>query len=434
MGSSLDRRRFLGSSAAAAAGMTLASQVAHATANTSKANRPIVVGVMGQQRGLALAKTFATTPNVIVKYACDIDSERAEKGAKTINKLKDRTMEKDTVAIGDYKQILKDPEIDALVCAAPNHWHGPATIEACAAGKHVYVEKPCSHNAAEGELMIEAARKHNRVVQMGTQRRSSPPLIEVMKQIHEGLIGRVYSGRSFYSNARPSIGNGMSAPVPENIDYELWQGPAPRKPYLDNVVHYNWHWRWHWGNGELGNNGIHSLDLCRWAMDVDYPTRVVSSGDRYRYNDDQETADTHVVAFEFGDKGQLTWQCLSNNRHKFPFAIVFGENGTVEFDSKGGYKHFDVRDKLVKEVEHPNGQTEHIANFVDAIRAESPSTLNQDIESGHKSTLLCHLGNISHHTGETINCDPKNGHIIGNDEAIAKHWGRDYEPGWEPKV
>ena len=426
MSNKFDRRQFLGTTAVTTAGLTVAGKLAQAS---TAANRKVVVGVMWAQRGRSLANTFSKTKDVVVKYICDVDEQRANNGANFLNKSEGNK----TIPIFDFQKILDDKEVDALVCAAPNHWHGPATILGCSAGKHVYVEKPCSHNPAEGEMMIAAARKNKRCVQMGTQRRSAPAHIEAIQKIRDGVIGRVYSARSFYSASRGPIGTGKPAEVPKNLNYDLWQGPAPRKPYIDNLVHYNWHWRWHWGNGELGNNGVHSLDLCRWGLGVEYPERVVSSGDRYRFDDDQETPDTHVVAFEFGDIGQITWQALSCNRHHFPFAIFFGEKGTLEM-TNAGYIIYDHRDKKIGEGNGSQGQPEHIQNFVDAIRSDDPTSLNQEIESGHKSTLLCHLGNIAQRTGKTITCDPKNGHILDNPEAMEKYWKREYEKGWEPKV
>jgi predicted dehydrogenase len=269
---------------------------------------------------------------------------------------------------------------------------------------------------------------------MGSQRRSSPGTQEAMGQLREGAIGRVYLVRSWYNNARGPIGRGKPAPVPPNLDYELWQGPAPRRPYLDNRVHYNWHWFWHCGNGELGNNGVHTLDLCRWGAGVDYAIRVTSSGGRYRYEDDQETPDTHTVCFEFEGRCAITWQCLSCNRHRVGFVTFYGEEGALELESNGDYRIYDARDKEVANKKSPSaGEPEHLANFIEAIRNDKPLSLNAEIEEGHKSTLLCHLGNIAHRTGRTLNCDPANGHILDDDEAMA-YWAREYEPGWEPKV
>lgn len=422
------RRDFLTAGAAAVA---LTASAASGSAYTSAADK-VIVGVMGVSRGSALAGILASLPDVEVRYVCDIDSNR-------LGAFRDSLAAKvayDVRGVGDFRRILDDPQVDALFCAAPNHWHAPAGILACAAGKHAYIEKPCSHNAYEGELLIEAARKHRRCVQMGNQRRSGDKIIEAMQLMHEGRIGRVYYSRSWYAATRGPIGTGTPAPVPPHIDYELWQGPVPRLPFTSNRLHYNWHWVWHYGNGELGNNGIHSIDLSRWALQVDYPVRVVSSGGRYAFSDDQETPDTHVVSFEFPDRKQIVWECLSCNRYGMDstgFGATFhGEKGTVQMNG-WGYRIVDDKGKETASVSGSDATKVHIENFISAVRANDPSMLNSDIEEGHKSTLLCHLGNIAHRTGESLVCDSANGHILNSDEG-AKLWRRDYEPGWEPQV
>ncbi|MCA9221739.1 MAG: Gfo/Idh/MocA family oxidoreductase, partial [Planctomycetales bacterium] len=385
----------------------------------------VVIGVMGLSRGRSLATSFAKQPNVEVKYVCDVDQNRAASGGQLIEGLGAKAPQ----VVSDFRRILDDKSVDALVCAAPNHWHAPATILACAAGKHVYVEKPCSHNPREGELMVEAARKHKRAVQMGSQRRSGPGTNEAIQKLREGAIGKVYLVRSWYDNARGSIGVGKPADVPSELNYDLWQGPAPRRPYIDNLVHYNWHWRWHWGNGELGNNGVHTLDLCRWGLGVDFPTRVTSAGGRYHFQDDQETPDTHTVNYEFDGVGQITWEGKSCNRHGDKFIVFYGTEGTLELDSNGTHRIYDGRDKLVSETKSPSlGDIEHIVNLLDAIRNDKPLALNAEIAEGHKSTLLCHLGNIAHRVGRTLNCDKSNGHIVDDAEAM-KLWQREYEQG-----
>ncbi|MBW3540037.1 MAG: Gfo/Idh/MocA family oxidoreductase [Planctomycetes bacterium] len=429
MSRNIDRREFLAASAAAGAVAGLAlSPTAVRAANSS--SQTVVVGVMGLSRGRALANGFAKLAGCEVKYVCDVDANRAGQAAEEIGKIRDKKAE----AVGDFRRILDDPEVHALVCAAPNHWHAPATILACKAGKHVYVEKPCSHNPREGELMVEAARTHKRAVQMGTQRRSGPGTIEAIQRLREGVIGRVYLSRSWYTNVRGPIGTGKPAEVPSHLDYELWQGPAPRRPYLDNRVHYNWHWFWHWGNGELGNNGVHTLDLCRWGLGVDFPIRVTSSGGRYRFDDDQETPDTHTACFEFDGERQITWEGLSCNRHGGGFVSFYGENGALDLDSDGGYVIYDDRDKPIeRKPGRGRGDTDHLENLLAAIRNDKPLELNAEIAEGHKSTLLCHLGNIAHRTGRTLDCDPANGHIQNDSEAM-QLWQREYAKGWEPTV
>lgn len=427
------RRGFIQSTASAAVG-TLAASAAAAPFMPQQGDerRRVVVGVMGLSRGAGLASSFAAVPGVEVRYLCDIDSKRL----KTFHEDFVKTAKYDVKTTDDIRQILADPEVDALVIAAPNHWHAPAAIMACNAGKHAYVEKPCSHNPKEGELLIEAARKHNRCVQMGNQRRSGEKIIEGIKLLHEGRIGRVYYSRSWYAATRGPIGKGTPAEVPPHINYELWQGPAPRQPFTSNRLHYNWHWTWHYGNGELGNNGIHSIDLSRWGLQVDNPTRVVSMGGRYRFEDDQETADTHIVSFEFPGRKQIFWEGLSCSRDGLygdGYGVSFhGETGSLRMDG-WGYALYDDTGKEVARETGRDSLQEHVQNFVDAIRSNNPKLLNSEIEEGHKSTLLCHLGNIALRTGDALACSPDNGHVLDHPEADAL-WTRTYEPGWEPKV
>ncbi|MCA9035775.1 MAG: Gfo/Idh/MocA family oxidoreductase [Planctomycetaceae bacterium] len=425
------RRQFVGNAVAGIAATSALNAGLFAAEPGQAEKKQVTVGIMGVSRGSALARVFAKLEGVKVRYLCDTDSIRLKSAHESFAK----TVDYDVRTTGDFRHILDDKNVDALIVAAPNHWHAPAGIMACAAGKHAYVEKPCCHNPAEGEMLIAAARKHKRCVQMGNQRRSGAKIVEAISLLHEGRIGRVYYSRSWYANLRGPMGTGMPEAVPDHIDYELWQGPAPRTPYQSNIVHYNWHWRWHFGNGELGNNGIHSLDLSRWGLDADYPERVTSSGGRYRFEDDQQTADTHLVSFEFPGKKQIIWEGLSCNRDGFygdSFGVSFhGEKGSLRMNS-WGYTLYDEKTKEIQKVDGQDGLEAHASNFIEAIRADDPTMLNSEIEEGYKSTLLCHLGNIAHRTGDTINVDPSNGHVIANPEAD-KLWARTYEPGWEPK-
>ena len=283
---------------------------------------------------------------------------------------------------------------------------------------------------------------------MGNQRRSWPNVIAAIKEIQDGTIGRPYFAKTWYTNNRGPIGVGKEVPVPSWLDYELWQGPAPRQPYKDNVIHYNWHWFWNWGTGEALNNGTHMVDLARWGLGVDYPTRVTSAGGRYRYQDDWETPDTQVITLDFADKGSITWEGRSCNGHQVEGSsvgvIFYGEKGALQIDSGNAYKVFDLKNKLVKHVENdvkvdprnavnPSQQLDalHIHNFFDGIRQGTAQ--NADILGGHISTLLVQLGNIAQRSGSTLEIDPSNGHIKNNREA-EKLWSRAYEPGWEPTV
>ncbi len=424
----IPRRDFVFASAAAAASQT----AARSQAQDSTSKDIVRIGVMGLSRGQALALDFAKIDRVQVAYVCDVDERRTTSSAK---QLQDRAGGDAPKTTRDFREILADKQIDALVCAAPNHWHGPATIMGCKAGKHVYVEKPCSHNPREGEWMIEAAKKFGRCVQMGSQRRSAAGTQEAIAKLHSGAIGKVHLARCYYNNLRGPIGKGAQAEPPKELNYDLWQGPAPRVPFRDNILHYNWHWFWHWGGGELANNGVHGLDLCRWGLDVHYPVRTVSSGGRYWFDDDQETPDVQSACFEFEGGKQITWDALSCNKHGVEFICAFyGEEGALELDADGQYRIFDRNNKLIEEGKKSSGgQPEHLQNFVDAIRANDPSRLNQPIGEGHKSTLLCHLGNIAYRTGRTVITDPANGHILKDADQL-KLWQRDYDPAWRADV
>jgi predicted dehydrogenase len=268
---------------------------------------------------------------------------------------------------------------------------------------------------------------------MGNQRRSWAKVIEAIQALQDGVIGRVYFAQSWYANNRPSLGQGEATDPPKGLDYELWQGPSPRRPFRSNYLHYNWHWFWNWGNGELGNNGVHSIDLCRWGLGVDYPIRVTSAGGRYRYKDDQETPDTHIVSFDFPGGKTITWEGFSCNQipKGRAFGCLFqGENGSLEI-ADGGYTVYDPKGKELKAVKGSGGDAVHIANFLAAVRGEAK--LTSEIEEGHKTTLLCHLGNIAHRTGRSLRCEPKSGKIENDPEAM-KLWTKEYAPRWEPKV
>lgn len=424
----IPRRTFLATTATT----SVLAQTGSATESSNASdNRNIRVGVMGLGRGLQLATDLAALPNVDVAYLCDADLKRVAAGLKTFEDKLGRKSE----GVQDFRRILDDPSIDALVCAAPNHWHAPATIMACKAGKHVYVEKPCSHNPLEGEWMIAAAKQYKRCVQMGTQRRSSPGTQEAIAKLHAGVIGRLHLSRCFYQSLRGSIGKVSDSQPPADLDYELWQGPVPRRPYRSNYVHYHWHWFWHWGGGELANNGVHGLDLCRWGLQVDYPARTVSSGGRYWYDDDQETPDTQIVGFEFSDRQHITMNSMSCNKRNVDFFCAFyGSDGTLELDGEGRYKIYDKNDKLLEESGQNNGgQIEHLTNFIQCVRTDRPEDLRQPIVEAHKSTLLCHLGNIAQRTGRTVISDPASGHIL-NDAQQATFWSREYHPDWKEAV
>jgi predicted dehydrogenase len=373
-----------------------------------------------------------------------VDTRAVDKGVKATAKRQANTPQ----GLGDFRKALADPSLDVVTIATPDHWHTPMSILALAAGKHVYVEKPCSQNPHEGELLVQAVAKSGRVLQMGAQRRSFPHLRAIIDELHQGLIGKTYFGKTWYANNRISIGHGRPAPIPDWLDYDLWQGPAPRRPFVDNLIHYNWHWRWHWGTGEALNNGTHEVDVCRWAMGLTWPTRVSSNGGRYAFQDDWETPDTQTISWDFPEGKTMSWESRSCN--SFPVeklsrgVLVYGTEGTALLDGNA-YTIFDKKGKVMKqmkstEVVDPTNTLSstgedldqlHFANFIDAIRNGTPVTC--PAAEGHVSTGLLHLGNISWRVGRELYCDTANGHILHDHDAM-KLWQRKYEPGWEPKV
>ncbi|MEM1094752.1 MAG: Gfo/Idh/MocA family oxidoreductase, partial [Bacteroidota bacterium] len=286
----LNRRSFLKTSGAAVAGASLATGFP----TILKAQRRDVVRVATvgvRSRGKELTNAVGRIAGGEVVYVCDVDVAMRNNAVEALKEFQDTPV----TALNDFREALADDSIDAVVIAMPDHWHAPAAIMAMQAGKHVYVEKPGSQNAHEGKLIAEAAKKYNRVVQLGTQQRSDPRTQEAIRAIREGLIGDVYYAKCWYANKRGPIGFGKQMAPPEGIDYELWQGPAPRQPFQDNFIHYDWHWFRHYGTGESCNNATHEVDVCRWALGVDYPTRALSSGGRYHYQDDWEFFDTQVM-------------------------------------------------------------------------------------------------------------------------------------------
>ena len=423
---SLDRRRFL-KTATLASSASLASWMFNSVSAQDTVSPELNVGIIGTGRGMVHANAALNSKGISLKYVCDVDQKRLALAMKTVEGRGAKPQ-----GISDFRRMLDDPKLDAVFIATCNHWHAPATILACSAGKHVYVEKPGSHNAREGELMVQAARKNLRLVQMGNQRRTWPAIREGMTKLKEGVIGKVLYARCWYDANRESIGKGKVVPVPENLDYSMWQGPAPERPYVDNLVHYNWHWRWHWGGGELANNGIHSLDVARWGLGVDYPTKISFLGGRYHFDDDQETPDTGVAVFHFGDKG-CSWEvssCLPRKDEKHSMVIFYGTEGTMHIVDSG-YRIYDPKGEEVGKGTGSTDVQDHIQNFFNSIR--NGVALNSEIEEGQKSTLLCHLGNISYRLGRMLNFDPETRRIVNDVEAEAL-WTREYRPGWEPIV
>jgi predicted dehydrogenase len=426
MTDSLNRRHFLQASSCAVAAGSLAALAAK-TARAAGANEKVVIGIMGVNgRGKALAGTFASQPDVQIAYLCDVD----ENVVGPCVKLVEAKQKKAPQVVDDFRRVLDDQSVDGLVIAAPDHWHALATIHACQAGKHVYVEKPVSHNVVEGRRMIEAARKHNRVVQAGTQRRSSEALAGMVEYLQSGQAGKLHFARSWITSKRPNIGYAKDTMKPPGVNYDLWLGPAPSRPFNPNHFHYKWHWNWLYGTGELGNNGVHGLDLARWGLGVGAPDSVVSSGGKHFFDDDQVTPDTQIACFEYPGL-TLVWE----HRTWSPRGID-GLSFGVEFH---GEKAVVVTDGKTWSIERPKGEktagpkadiaTEprHQRNWLDCIRTAARP--NADIEIGHGSTMLCHLGNISQRVGRKLKWDAATERFADDAEANAL-LARAYRAPW----
>ncbi len=444
MNTPISRRKFVASTFTAGAALAVLPRLSLRAAGSP--NNKVVLAVAGvHSRGKDLIGQFASHPGVEFKYVIDVDRRQLAPAAEAAEMKQGHAPKMET----DFRRVLEDKEVDALIVATPDHWHAPMAILAAKAGKHVYVEKPCSHNPREGEILVAAARKYNRLVQMGSQRRSMATVQQMVQEIREGVIGKVFLSKCFYSRRRAPISFGKIATPPEGLNWDLWQGPAPRTDYRDNVHPYNWHWFWRWGTGEALNNGVHLLDVARWAMAVTFPTRVTSFGGRWHDVglDDWEAPDTQEIQLQFGEDRGISWFGRSCSTYGAPGykangIVFFGSKGTIDYDGGGTYTVYDLDNKPLKTVgddptkkvnlvnsTDPGLNDTHALNFVEAIRGNQK--LNAPIDQGHNSTLLAQLGNIAQRTGHALQIDPANGHILG-DRKAARLWTRDYEPGWKP--
>jgi predicted dehydrogenase len=417
MQTQLDRRMFLG---AAGAGLVVL-EGRKGRAAPSERVRVAVIGL--RSRGTDHARLFAANSGVDVAAVCDVDDAMFEKPVKVVEKVtgKPPRIEK------DFRRLLDDKTIDAVTIATPDHWHAMLTVLACQAGKDVYVEKPASHNVVEGRRMVEAARKYNRVVQLGTQRRSTHYVQQAIEHIRSGALGKVAMARAWNHQKQVSIGHGHPGPVPAGIDYAMWQGPATDRPYHANRLHYHWHWFWNWGTGELGNNGIHGVDVARWGLGVDAPIAVSSGGGKYVFDDDQETPDTQTTTWEFPGAciayEHRIWSNHGTEGELFGIAF-YGDKGTLIIGEKGW--RVEQGDGAKGEA-GSDGQSRHVQNFLDCVR--SRQTPNADIETGHLSTRLCHLGNIAFRTGKKLTFDAGNEafHDTQADSLLSREYSKRFE-------
>jgi predicted dehydrogenase len=436
------RREFLDALALGAAGLAVGT-TAKSYAQILGANERLNFALIGLN-GRAYAHLSALKVNqksARISHVCDVDSNILKKFADAV----EQEMGEAPLAEKDFRKILEQKNVDAITIATPDHWHAPMAIAGLQAGKHVYVEKPCSHNPAEGEMLIEAQRKYRKLVQMGNQQRSSLHTIEIVDKIHQGVIGRPYFAKAWYSNVRKSIGTGKEVPVPPQLDWDLWQGPAPRQPYRDNVHPYNWHWFRTYGTGETLNNGTHEVDVCRWALAVAYPKRVTSSGGRYQFKDDWQFYDTLVTSFEYDD-AMISWEGKSCQGMKYygrdRGSTIMGTTGTVLVD-RDVYEIYDLKGNKTSEFRAASASTSsdligrdsmtdaHFANFIAAIR--KGEKLNAPVSEGNIAVTMLELSNIAWEVNRELHLDTKDGRIQNDREAMGM-WGREYEQGWAPHV
>jgi len=439
-----NRRNFLKTAALASAGAAIgglgfsAKSYGRIIGSNNRLNFA-VIGLHG--RAVSHLESIKNGENSYVTHICDVDRRELDKFALETKKK----FGYDPVKEKDFRKLLEIKDIDAITIATPEHWHTPMAIMGLQAGKHVYVEKPSSHNPYEGEMLVKAQRKYGKLVQLGNQQRSSEHTIAIMKKIHSGIIGKPYFGKAWYSNTRKGIGVGKEVPVPEYLDWDLWQGPAPRRPYKDNIHPYNWHWFWNWGTGETLNNGTHEVDLCRWALNENYPNTIDASGGRYHYKDDWEFYDTLVTNFEYDEK-LITWECISCQGKQYynrsRGVTIHGTEGTVLLD-RGGYTVFDLDEKVketfdtksvtsTKDLQSMDKMTDdHFKNLMNGIR--NGEKLHSPIDEGNISVTMLLLSNIAWKVKRTLHLNKENAHIL-NDEEAMKMWKREYEKGWELSI
>ncbi len=418
----MDRRYFLMGAAAAATSLK-----ASALASPNDTIRVGVVGLRGQ--GRSHLREYGGMKNVEIAAVCDVDENVLDQRIKELESKGIKRPDRYT----SFRKLLEDKTIDVVSIATPNHHHTLQTIWACQAGKDVYVEKPCSHNIFESRQIVAAARKYDRLVQHGTNSRSTVGLNEAVQKLREGVIGDVYMARGLCFKWRDTIGRAPEEPVPAGVHYDEWLGPAPKRPFTRNRFHYNWHWFWDYGNGDFGNQGIHELDICRWGLGVTYPTKVSAMGGHFMFDDDQETPNTMVVSYEFNGRGNRRQLMVFEVRHWITNHeagigeregkrggntvgnIFYGSKGYMAIDGYATYATYLGREQEPGPARSEGGS--NWKNFIDAVRARKREMLNAEIEEGAISCTLMHLGNIAYRLGRTLEFDPETLSVKGDEEA-----------------
>lgn len=436
------RRSFIKKSVAAGSAVVVAP--IYIPAKVFGANDRINAAVLGVNgRGMSHVKSLMAQKNVEVPILCDPDLNVLGKRQKEV---KDK-YGKDVQLEQDLRRVMDNKDIDVISIASPNHWHALSVIWACQAGKDVYVEKPGSHNVWEGRKMVEAAQKYDRIVQHGVQLRSSPAINEAVDLMREGYIGRVYMARGLVFRWREDIGNKGFSSVPEGLDYDLWTGPAPKRPFTENLVHYNWHWHWDYGNGDVGNQGIHETDLCMWGLDVGLPTKITSMGGKFLWDDCKEVPEVLTSVYHYPDENKIIqfevrpWCTNMENGVKVG-NIFYGDKGILVVDGYDSYKTYLGKNQEPgksgsdgsnsgSEMDRGLGGTEgHFANFIEAVRKHDPSILNGPVETAHLSSALAHLGNIAYRTERVLTFNPDSEKFV-NDPEADQMLTRNYREGFE---
>jgi predicted dehydrogenase len=438
----ISRRTFVNGIAAGVAGSAFAS-TAKSYAQILGANDRVNFAINGLNgRGHAhLSSLQANSKTARVAYICDVDDDiRAEFAAKA-----EQVLGYAPKAEQDFRHALESKEVDAITIAAPDHWHTPMAVLGLKAGKHVYVEKPSSQNPREGELIVEAQKKYGKQVQVGDQQRSSDYTIKMIQKIHDGYIGEAYMAKAWYANTRGATRYGEPTKAPSTLNWDLWQGPAPRSEYRDNIHPYNWHWLRRYGTGETLNNGTHEVDVCRWALQAEIPHAVTASGGNYQDKDDWQFYDTLITNFEYPDK-LISWEGRSRQGMRIydrdRGLVVMGTKGSVVID-RGGYDVYDWKGKQIDtyrtghktstgDLIGADSMTDaHFANFIAAIHGQEQ--LHSPIPVANVTVTMLLLSNIAWFVNRKLNLDPETAHIVDDPEAM-KYWGRTYEPGWEVTV
>ncbi|MDP7018245.1 MAG: Gfo/Idh/MocA family oxidoreductase [Pirellulaceae bacterium] len=418
----LKRRQFLAGAAAALA----IPQVVKAAPNER-----VHVAVLGCGRGSSLAHWFARLPNSEVVAICDPDQDRARSLAARIESVAGKR----PPTVVDFRTVLDRKDVDAIAVATPDHWHAPATILGCQAGKDVYVEKPCSHNVREGRLAVEAAREHKRIVQHGTQLRSTPHYARAWQLLKDGVIGKVLMVKAINNQRRGRLPHRDDEPTPDAVDYNIWLGPAPMRPFNRNHFHGGWHWLWAYGTGDIGNDGVHQIDLGRWAAGLKAPNAVSCSAAKLGSRGDaQETPDAMVVTWEYDDLlyvyEQRDFTPYRMQGHRLDNDnIIYGDKGYMMVD-RDGYRVFYKGERGPSSEKKWTDTSAHYQNFVDCVKSREQEKLIADIEEGHYSSLLCHIGNIAYRTGRRLEFDPQTETFPKDDEAN-RYLTREYRKGFE---